>query len=76
MKATLKFNLPEDADEHYVAINGAAAFAVINEIESELRRLCKYENKDVINGMIDIEKIRKTISEIITDANIRKDGIL
>ena len=76
MKAVLKFNLPEDSNEHFMAVNGSAAFAALHEIESELRRLDKYENKDVVDGKVSIEFIRDTVRDIISELNIRKDGIL
>jgi hypothetical protein len=76
MKAVLKFNLPEDSNEHFMAINGSVAFSALHEIESELRRLDKYDNEKVIDGKVSIEFIRDTVRDIISELNIRKDGIL
>ena len=42
MKATLEFNLPEDQQEHYDAINGGTYKHCLIEIDHQLRSWAKY----------------------------------
>jgi len=42
MKATIEFNLPDDASEHRLAINGQKYWSVLYEFNEELRRLMKH----------------------------------
>jgi hypothetical protein len=42
MKATLEFNLPEDAHEHMRAIQSNHAWCALYEIDSMLRNLLKH----------------------------------
>jgi hypothetical protein len=44
MKATLEFNLPEDAHEHMRAIQSNHAWCALYEIDSMLRNLLKHGN--------------------------------
>lgn len=43
MKATLEFNLPEDSDDHYTAINAAKYRLALYELDNWLRSKLKYE---------------------------------
>lgn len=49
MKATLTFNLPEENDEFYAAINVDRYRSVLNEIGNHLRNKIKYASDDM-NG--------------------------
>ena len=42
MKATLEFNLPEDRDEHTLAIKGPAYFHALDDVAEMLRQHWKY----------------------------------
>jgi hypothetical protein len=43
MKATLKFSLPEEAEEHRLALDGHKWQAVVSELDSKLRNAAKYQ---------------------------------
>lgn len=42
MKATLSFSLPEEAEEHQIALNGHKYLAVLQDIDRALRDLIKH----------------------------------
>jgi hypothetical protein len=44
MKATLEFNLPEEAQEFRTAINGWKFKSVLNEINDDLRSKIKWQD--------------------------------
>ncbi len=46
MKAILEFNLPEDTQEHWRAVNAMAAWAAISEIRLMIRRYQKHGEGD------------------------------
>ena len=52
MKATLEFELPQESEEHSLAVNGWKYRMVLSEMDQWLRKLVKYgeENSDEING--------------------------
>ncbi len=43
MKAILEFNLPEDTQEHWRAVNAMAAWSAISEIRHEIRAYKKHD---------------------------------
>lgn len=45
MKATLEFNLPEEQQEHYDAVNGGTYKHCLTEIDYQLRSWTKYGNE-------------------------------
>lgn len=42
MKATLEFNLPDERDEHIRAVQAAAAWACLDDLDMMLRNAMKY----------------------------------
>jgi hypothetical protein len=72
MKATLKFNLPEEDAEFYCATKGQAMLNVLWEMQSELRKLWKYEelNEDEFNM---VERIRETFFKSLEEHEINLD---
>lgn len=76
MKAILEFNLPEDREEHTMAIRGHEAFIALNEIIERFRALDKYENELITDEKISISVVRDEIHNIISDRNLWIDGIL
>ena len=58
MKAILEFNLPEDTQEHWRAVNALQAWAALSEIRLMIRRYLKsdsafdYELLDRINHIV------------------------
>ena len=69
MKATLEFNLPDEDAEYYCATKGTAMLNALFEINTELRKLWKYEelNEDESNM---VERIREQFFDILRDNDI------
>jgi hypothetical protein len=69
MKATLEFNLPDEEAEFYCATKGTAMLNALFEINTELRKLWKYEelNEDESNM---VERIRQQFFDILRDNDI------
>lgn len=62
MKATLEFQLPEERDEHIRAVHAADAWALLDDIDQELRRIVKYGSEITRDQMA--ESIRLQINEL------------
>ena len=76
MKATLEFNLPEDREDHIMALRGHEAFIALGEIVEKFRTLDKYENELVTDEKISISVVRDEIHGIISERNLWIDGVL
>lgn len=61
MKAILEFNLPEEAAEHKLALDGGKWMSVCFELDQWLRSLEKYENRDTVN----VSEVRSRLHEEI-----------
>ena len=72
MKATLEFNLPDEDAEFYCATKGTAMLNALFEINTELRKLWKYEelNEDEWNM---VERIREQFFDILRENEINLD---
>lgn len=69
MKATLKFNLPEDAYEHLIAVHAMDWALVVFDLENFLREKLKYGHKyksadealrevrDALHSMLEVRNI-------------------
>lgn len=49
MMAILHYDMPDDAEDYYAAVNGAALFAAIGDYSQKLRSMYKYEEKETIS---------------------------
>jgi hypothetical protein len=69
MKATLEFNLPEDQQEHYDAINGSTFKYCLQEMDEQLRGWRKYGHqfKDAEEAL---EKAREYLHQLIHDNDV------
>jgi hypothetical protein len=72
MKATLKFNLPEDQAEFDFAVQGSKMYSALWDISQELRALWKYEELTDEEFKI-VEKIRNKFYEILDENQIKLD---
>ena len=61
MKAILEFDLPEEAAEHKLALDGGKWMSVCFELDQRLRSLEKYENQDTIR----VSETRRLLREEI-----------
>lgn len=72
MKATLKYNLPEDDFEFNCAVKSTKMFFALTEIKDELRAIWKYEDLKE-NQFEMVERIREKFFEILTENEINLD---
>lgn len=62
MKATLEFQLPDEREEHIRAVHAADAWATLDDIDQELRRILKYGSEITRDQLA--ETIRAQINEL------------
>ena len=62
MKASIEFQLPEERDEHIRAVHAAEAWALLDDIDQELRRIVKYGSEITRDQLA--EEIRSQINEL------------
>ncbi|NBV92129.1 MAG: hypothetical protein EBR91_08175 [Flavobacteriia bacterium] len=69
MKATIEFNLPEDQHEYDIAIKASAMYNALWDVNSELRKVWKYEelNEDESNIL---GRIRDSFHAILQENNV------
>lgn len=69
MKATIEFNLPEDQHEFDLMVNSSGMYNAIWDINSELRKIWKYEelNEDESNIL---GRIRDSFNAILEENNV------
>jgi hypothetical protein len=72
MKATIEFNLPDEDAEFYCATKGTAMLNALWEINTELRKLWKYEELSDEEWKI-VERIREKFFEILQENEINLD---
>jgi hypothetical protein len=64
MKATLEFNLPEDAVEHHDALHGMDWKICLSDLDQELRNALRYGHQ-LKTADEAVEHFRKRLHEII-----------
>jgi hypothetical protein len=69
MKATLEFNLPEEAEEHQIAVDGLKWRGVVSDALEELRRDRKYTELSESDAAYN-EKISEKIYQLMRDQNL------
>jgi len=74
MKAILEFNLPEEQDEHYLAINGAGFYAVCFDLDQQLRAWLKYGH-DFAGAEHTLEKCREKLRELFETHGVNLDSV-
>ena len=72
MKATLKFNLPEDQAEFDLAVQGSKMYSALWDISQELRAIWKHEELSDEEFKM-VERIRNKFFEILEDNQITLD---
>jgi hypothetical protein len=66
MKATLKFDLPEDAAHFGAAIKGPDYAQALWDLDQELRKLEKWTNTETLT----IEQVRDMVGNFMSDNNV------
>jgi hypothetical protein len=69
MKATLEFTLPEESEEHQIAVDGLKWRGVVSDILEELRRERKYTELSESDAAYN-EKISEKIWQLMRDQNL------
>jgi hypothetical protein len=72
MKAILEFSLPEEEDEHSLAVNARKYYTVLWDIDQQLRNKIKYSNAsdDTIAAY---EETRDLLWELLNDKGLDLD---
>ncbi len=70
MKATLEFNLPEEAQEFRTAINGWKFKSVLNEINDDLRSKIKWQDDMPDEVRQALQAVRDDMHQRLSDHNI------
>lgn len=74
MKAILEFNLPEDRNEHEIAIHAMDFALTCWDLDQQLRNWLKYGNK--FNTADEaLEATRETLNEILNQHNVNLNMI-
>lgn len=66
MKVTLEFNLPEEGEDHIIAINGWRWRSVVSVMLNRLKQKIKYDDVEMIN----VEEVRQMIFKIIEEEEL------
>jgi hypothetical protein len=71
MKAILEFNLPEDKEEHILAMQGAALKFAVQDYDNYLRGKIKYASDDVPEVVLAaLQEARDRLYEILGEDGI------
>jgi hypothetical protein len=70
MKATLEFNLPEEAQEFRTAINGWKFKSVLNEINEDLRSKIKWQDDMPDEVRQALQAVRDDMHQRLSEHNI------
>ena len=70
MKAILEFDLPEDTDEHYLAVNGANYRHILSDFEQELRLLMRGKKEIKGLNLATVEKLHDMLWELMDEWGI------
>ncbi len=76
MKATLKFNLPDDDQEFVLATNASNFWSVLWELDQDLRAKTKYASDDLPQDKYDAyQEVRDKLYELMSESNISFDMV-
>jgi hypothetical protein len=70
MKATLEFNLPEDADAHLTALNGVKYLLAAQELDNYLRNEIKYNDALHENYASAFDLVRTKLRELFEEYGV------
>ena len=73
MKATITFNLPDEAQEFRTAIDGWKWKSALNELSEELRSRVKFDNNMSEEHREAYQQVREKIVVILNENNLRLD---
>ena len=67
--ATLTFQLPEESEEHQLALNAGKMDSVLREFDEHLRSLVKYDHKGVDSQTV--STLRDELHTFLDDKGLR-----
>ena len=74
MKATLEFDLPDDAEEHRLAVGGATFLAVLWDLDQWLRARVKWSGEDDPEERLQaFEDARAHLHQLLSDHGVSLD---
>jgi len=71
MKATLEFDLPEEASEHRAALDGNDWRSVVTELDELLRTWIKHGGLNEMKTPEALQHVRTTLLQSLEDRNLR-----
>lgn len=69
MKAIIEFTLPEEREEHRLALDGGAWMCAVHDLDELLRTTIKYTDIRTV----EIEAVRKKLYEILAARSLNLD---
>ena len=69
MKAILEFNLPEERDEHTLAVKAPNMYGALWDIDQWLRAKIKYEDR------FEFQEVREQLHEILWENGFQIDEV-
>jgi hypothetical protein len=69
MEAILKFNLPEETEEHLTALNGGKYKCILSDMDNWLRAKYKYEDQETVT----VEESRAKLRELMQEYEVTAD---
>lgn len=73
MIVTLTFNLPEEKDEHTLAIKGSDYWSALWDLDQWLRDIIKYHSDDKDLNIDTLEVCRNQLREIMSEHGVSLD---
>ena len=70
MKATLTYNLPDEQFEFDAAVNGVKSGLIIREMDEEMRKIIKYEDKHTPEVYAIVERLRDILRSKCSEEGI------
>ena len=75
MKATLEFDLPDESEEHRIALSGQAMLSVLWDMDQWLRARVKWSGEEDPEERIQaFEDAREQLHQLLTDHNVSLEG--
>ena len=75
MKAVLKFKIPKEKDEHYLAIHGVDYYCSLLDLDDHLRSQLKHNDKLTIDQVEFADNIRDKLREIMDSHHVSLDDV-
>lgn len=72
MKATIKFNLPQDQEKYEDSMNGAKWKYVVREMDEHMRELLKWNTENLDDSqLLVVRQLRSMLLQYLEQENLR-----